>query len=130
MCQDAECIMVGTVMMLYFLRGKVRIGKNRGKRLGFPTINLRLTQKIPEGIYASETKIDGEIYKSVSFIGAARTFGETEVLAETYIINFDADIYGNWVSIRFLRKIRDNIKFQSEAKLVARIKKDIREAWS
>jgi riboflavin kinase/FMN adenylyltransferase len=114
--------------MTYLFWGKVIRGKNRGKSLGFPTINLRLSQSIPEGIYVSRTKFEGRIFKSVSFIGAARTFGETEILAESYIFDFSSDIYGKWVSVKLLKKIRDNQKFASEKELIERVELDKCEA--
>jgi riboflavin kinase/FMN adenylyltransferase len=116
--------------MNILIRGKVMRGAQRGKQLGFPTINLRLHRKIAEGIYVSKTKLGGRIFESVSFVGAAKTFGETRVFVETYILDFDRDIYGKWVSVRFLKRIRGNEKFESKAALIRRIRKDVEEAIS
>lgn len=113
---------------MYLFWGKVIHGKKRGARLGFPTVNLRLHQVIPEGVYVSKTKFDKKWYKSVSFVGAAKTFGAVEVFGETYIFDFNREIYGKWLSIRLLKKLRGNEKFQSEKQLIARIKNDIKEA--
>jgi riboflavin kinase/FMN adenylyltransferase len=113
---------------MYLFWGKVIQGKKRGKNLGFPTVNLRLHKKIPDGVYVSKTKIDNKWHKSVSFIGAAKTFGAVEVFGETHILDFNRDLYRKWLSIKLLKKIRGSEKFQSETKLVAKIKKDIQEA--
>ncbi len=116
--------------MFYLIRGKVLQGKKRGKSLGFPTINLRLHKQFPEGIYVSVTRFEGRKFKSVSFVGAARTFGETDILFETYIFDFNRDIYGEWVSVKFLKKIRGNeeFDFDSEKALIERMNKDMQVA--
>lgn len=113
---------------MYLFWGKVIHGKKRGKSLGFPTVNLRLHKKIPEGVYISKTKIDNKWHKSVSFIGATKTFGAVEVFGETCIFDFSRNLYGKWLTVKLLKKIRSSEKFQSETKLIATIKKDIQEA--
>lgn len=114
--------------MQYAIWGKVIRGKNRGKKLGIPTVNLRLHKNIPEGIYVSTTTVGKKLFKSVSFVGAAKTFREKEIYLETYVFDFNQDIYGRWVSVRLLKKIRDNQKFTSVKELVTRIEKDKLEA--
>ncbi|MBU1031433.1 riboflavin kinase [Patescibacteria group bacterium] len=108
--------------------GKVREHNKRGKRLGFPTANVNLWKKIPEGIYISQTKLQNKIYPSLTFIGIAKTFNETKTLAETYILDFQKNIYNKWISVKLLKKIRDNKKFNSAKELVVRMKKDEQEA--
>ena len=115
------------IIMLYRYWGKVIKGKSRGKELGFRTANTRLHQTIPEGIYISTCKIEGERYRSVSFVGAAKTFSETKVFAETYIFDFDMNIYGQWISVQLLKKIRGNKKFASKEELIKQIKLDVDE---
>lgn len=109
---------------LYLFWGKVVRGKGRGKPMGFPTINIRLHSKIPEGVYVSETKIKNTVYKSVSFVGAAKTFGEKDVFGETFVFDFKMDIYGEWVSVSLLKKLRENKKFSSEQELVKQMERD------
>lgn len=104
--------------------GKVRAGKKRGRILGFPTANVRLRKKIPEGIYIAKTKIDSVWYPSLTFIGEAKTFHEDTYQAETFILSFHKNIYDKWISTRLLKKIRENKKFSSENQLVAEMKKD------
>lgn len=113
---------------LYTIWGKVIRGKNRGKKLGFPTVNIRLHKKIPEGVYISETKIGKEVFKSVSFIGAAKTFNEKKIYGESYIFNFNRGLYDVWISIKLLKKLRSNKKFASASELIEQIKKDKSEA--
>lgn len=104
--------------------GKVRKHNQRGKTLGFPTANVDLHKKIPEGIYISKTKIQEKIYFSLTFIGKAKTFDEEKFLAETYILDFNQNIYDRWISVELLKKIRDNQKFASAKELINQMKKD------
>lgn len=113
---------------MYKFWGKVRAGQSRGKELGFPTANVNLHQKIPEGIYLSFCNILGTDYPSITFIGRAKTFQEKKYQSETYILNFDKNIYNNWISVRLLKKIRANKKFDSKKKLVRQMKKDWKAA--
>ena len=108
--------------------GKVRTYNKRGKDLCFPTANVNLSKDIPEGIYISKTKVGGIVYKSLTFIGAAKTFGETRFHSETFILDFKKDIYKSWISVELLKKIRGNKKFDSATDLVAQMKKDEKEA--
>lgn len=109
---------------MYKIWGKVRKHNQRGKKLGFPTANVNLKQNIPEGIYVSKTKVSGKIYKSITFIGTAKTFNETSYHAEDYILDFDKNIYGKWISVELLKKIRENKKFNSAGELVEQMKSD------
>lgn len=109
---------------MYRFWGKVRKNKQRGKKLGFPTANINLTKNIPEGIYVSYAKIGIFIYPALTFIGTAKTFNEKTFHAETYILDFKQDIYGKWISVNLLRKIRDNKKFDSAEELIKQMKKD------
>lgn len=96
-------------------RGKVKKGFQKGKSLGFPTANIKLKKDIEEGIYISHTTIKKIKYFSLTFIGE---------MAETYILDFNEDLYGKWISVRLLKKIRKNKKFKSEKDLVLQMKLD------
>jgi len=110
---------------LYLIRGKVRSGAKRGKSLGFPTANILLHQKIPEGIYASIVTIKEKAYYAATFIGGAKTFDEKVAKCESYILDFKQEIYGEWISVKLLKKLRNNKKFSSVKLLIKQIKKDI-----
>lgn len=111
------------------LRGKVIHGQKRGKSLGYPTINLRQHKYYEEGIYRSRTSINKQLYKSITFIGIAKTFNAKKSYIETYILDFNNQIYGQFATIKLLSKIRDNQKFNSAEELINQIKKDVLEAW-
>lgn len=108
--------------------GKVRKHNQRGRKLGFSTANINLTQKIPDGIYISKTKIENNFYPSLTFIGIAKTFEEKKFHAETYILDFDKNIYGKWISVELIKKIRENMKFNTPEELIEQMKKDETEA--
>jgi len=112
----------------YLFWGKVKKGKGRGKDLGFPTANIALHKEISEGVYVSQTKVKGTWHPSLTFIGAAKTFGEKEVQAETYLLSFNTSIYGNTISIKLLKKLRGNKKFSTGSELVKQMKEDEKEA--
>lgn len=117
--------LVKSFKTLFLFWGKVRKGKNRGKNLGFPTANMNLSKNIPEGIYVSLTKVNGSVYPSVTFVGRSITFNEYWYHAECFLFSFNKNIYNRWISVRLLKKIRNNKKFNSQSKLVTEMKKDV-----
>jgi riboflavin kinase/FMN adenylyltransferase len=110
----------------YEIAGVVIKGENRGKGLGFPTINIDSGELMrpASGVYAVRVKIGDAIYNGVANIGTKPTFvGKTEEL-EVHIFDFDEDVYGRNVEIEFIQYIRAEEKFQSVESLVAQIAKD------
>jgi riboflavin kinase/FMN adenylyltransferase len=110
------------------LPGIVVGGQKRGKSLGFPTINFKVTPNTPEGIYVSRIEIEGKLYNALTFIGSAKTYNETIYQSETYVFDFDRDIYGEEVLVTLLKKLRDNEKFVSEEKLIEQMEEDKKKA--
>lgn len=105
--------------------GIVQKGDKRGRLLGYPTVNLRLHKNIPDGIYIAIVKVNEKIYQSATFIGTAEMFGKKEKKAESYILNFNKDIYNKWITVTLLKKIRDSKKFGSIEALKKQIKQDV-----
>lgn len=110
---------------MYTYWGKVKKGAQRGKDLGFPTANISLHKKIPEGIYVSEVFVQGKKYHAATFIGSAETFNEKDYKSESFLLDFSGNLYGKWISVRLLKKLRDNKKFTSSESLISQMKKDI-----
>src|SRR4051812_3091332 len=98
---------------LFTIEGVVRKGQQRGKALGFPTANIACPETIPSGIYLAVTTYDGKLYPSLTFIGDAKTFKETVFQSETYLLDFDQNLYGKQIQISLLKKIRENQQFPS-----------------
>lgn len=109
----------------YLVWGKVIAGSKRGKNFGFPTANISLHKQIPDGVYIAEVKINHEMHSALTFVGAAKTFGEKKKKVESYIFNFNKNIYNRWITVSLLKKIRGNIRFNSEKELTEQIKKDL-----
>ena len=120
-------VILNGMNILYKISGTVTMGDQWGKVFGFPTANIPLHKKIPEGIYASMVKINGKEYYAASFVGAARTFHRTDSNVESYIFDFNKNIYGKWITIHLLKKIRDNKQFDTVDELIAQMKKDVEE---
>ncbi len=117
----------------YRVTSKVVAGKNLGNKLGFPTINFvpEKNRIIPQnGVYITQTIIKDKTYKSITNIGHAPTAGIRQLCIETHILSFDADIYGKQVEVKFLKKIRNEKRFENLKELSDQIAKDIEIAES
>ena len=102
-----------------------------GRKLGFPTANITgfKKQELPsEGVYATASELDGTVYPSVTSIGFNPTFGGKELTVETHIIGFDGDCRGKQLTVRFIKKLRGMIRFDSAKELSDRIALDAEEA--
>ena len=111
----------------YGVEGVIIRGNRRGHTIGFPTANLKPHNRvIPRyGVYATATLIGGIWRKSITNIGVRPTFeNEAEPSIETYIFDFDGDLYGDALRVRFLHRIRDERKFSGIDELKAQIEKD------
>lgn len=110
----------------------VVIGGNRlGRTLDAPTINQALPEwfvKPRFGVYATRTTVEGKVYASVSNVGVKPTLGSDQVLAETYILGYEGDLYGHNVLVEFLDFIRPEVKFDSIDALREQIHRDARQA--
>ena len=101
----------------YGLKGAVVAGNRMGRTIGFPTANMQLYEPLKlvpgNGVYAVEVQVLGGTYKGMCNIGMRPTVGGTARTIETHILDFDEDIYGLPMEIRFSRRIRDERKFPS-----------------
>lgn len=112
----------------YTLSGIVVAGKKMGHQLGFPTANVSVESEklIPcEGIYAVDVFIENALYRGMLNIGYSPTVSNEQILGiEVHIFNFNKDIYGGEISISFLKRIRDEVKFESKEALMIQLQKD------
>lgn len=111
------------------LLGTTVHGAGRGHDLGFPTANLDLLHETvpPPGIYACMAIVHGREYVAVTNIGACPTFDPPKPpdTVEVHILDFDLAIRGEQVEVRFLRLLRDELKFDTPEALVRQIELDI-----
>ncbi len=108
--------------------GQVIHGDSRGKTLGFPTANLAITKDrlVPgNGIYACWLTVDDKRYMAATNIGTRPTFGNNERIIETFILDFDQDIYGNSIKIEFIQRLRDEVLFQTTQALIDQMNIDV-----
>lgn len=116
----------------FHLEGVVVKGEGRGKKIGFPTANIQVSQDLlvpHKGVYVTKTIYNGMTYKSVTNIGNNPTFKDGHQLhIETNLFDFDTDIYGENLDIQFLHKIRDEKKFPTVNDLINQIKADVEVA--
>ena len=101
----------------YTLTGAVVAGNRLGRTIGFPTANMQLYEPLKlvpgNGVYSVEAEVLGVRYKGMCNIGVRPTVNGTGRTIETHILDFDQDIYGLPLTLRFLRRIRDERKFGS-----------------
>lgn len=114
----------------FYLEGIVEKGFQRGSQIGIPTINLKTQQEcLPQsGVYATWTQIGKKIFKSVTNVGSNPTFGNQSLSVETHVLHFNKRIYGKSVSVLFVKKLRDEIKFAHADDLKKQISRDIKLA--
>lgn len=101
--------------------GRVIKGKGKGRRLGFPTVNLELHEKIESGVYAGLVNIDNRKYKAGIFVSPDKKF------IEAHLIGFSGDLYGIEIEIEIREKVREIMKFGSDEELEEQIKSDIKK---
>ena len=110
------------------IKGRVVHGKKLGRQLGFPTANLNINRlRAPlSGVYAVLVKTESEIFEGAANIGTRPTIGNLDrPLLEVHIFNFKRDIYGSFLRVEFLHKIRDELKFSDLGSLATRIRQDM-----
>jgi len=111
----------------YGVEGVIIRGNRRGHTIGFPTANLKPHNRvIPKyGVYATATLIQGKWRRSITNIGVRPTFeNDADPSIETYVFDFDRDLYGDVLRVRFLHRLRDERKFNGIDELKAQIEKD------
>ena len=112
----------------FFVSGEVLHGRRIGRTLGMPTTNLvPTTKKIlpPNGVYLSRTRIGDRVYGGVTNIGYKPTIGESFRGVETYIFNFDGDLYGENIEVELWKYKRPEMKFASVDALQEQMEADI-----
>ena len=115
----------------YFLNSIVIHGEHRGRNLGTPTINLKISKYklLPmEGVYFSFTFYNKKRYNSITSISNNPTFKNKEISFETYIFNFDEEIYRKEVKVELLNFLRKPEKFKNLKELITQIEKDKEKA--
>lgn len=111
----------------YRLRGQVVEGAKRGRTIGFPTLNVAgITTLVPShGVYAGNVYLaDGQHAAAIN-IGPNPTFGEQADKIEAHVIDWSGDLYGQWIELELLDRVRGVRKFGSAEELITQIKLDV-----
>lgn len=110
--ENANC-MLGRI---YMLEGEVVHGRQIGRKIGFPTANMKYDTNmiIPkDGVYYTNVCVNNKVYRGITSIGFNPTVNGEKMTIETNILDFNKDIYGQNIKVYFVKKIRDNKKFDS-----------------
>ena len=120
----------------YRMSGRVAHGEKLGRELGYPTANIHLHRHASpvQGIFVVEV-FGLDVYgnypqplQGVASIGTRPTVNETRTLLEVYLFDFNEDIYGRHIQVSFLKKLRDEEKFDSLDELIQQIQLDVEQA--
>jgi riboflavin kinase/FMN adenylyltransferase len=119
----------------YFLDGRVCEGARLGRKLGFPTLNLRILNEIvpATGVYVTASYVPslGHVLPSVTNIGVRPTVSQDQhESVETYVLDVDRDMYGEEVRLYFLYRVRGERKFESVTELTEQIGHDVAQVRS
>ncbi|HEY9062389.1 MAG TPA: bifunctional riboflavin kinase/FAD synthetase [Pseudobacteroides sp.] len=113
----------------FSISGTVKKGRRIGNTIGFPTANIAGPENIilpHTGVYITRTLIENSIYNSVTSVGVNPTFKENlPVSIETYIMDFNKDIYDKEIEVTFIKQLRNEKNFGSVDELVRQIKNDV-----
>lgn len=111
----------------YFMLGTVVHAHKRGSTFGFPTANMMPAQdklRLKDGVYITSLTVDDKTYFGGTNVGTKPTFDDGAYSVETYILDFDGDLYGKRVKLAFRKRIRDIVKFDSAEGLAAQLTED------
>ena len=112
----------------FALPGVVVGGVGRGRSLGFPTANLQPPEGLAvpkDGIYAAWAHTDRGPFMAATSIGTRPTFQETDRTVEAFILDFEGDLYGQQLTLEFVRRLRDEEKYESVGELQAQVDLDV-----
>lgn len=114
----------------HFISGPVVHGRERGRKIGFPTANIapRTECLPPDGVYATRLVLADGAYPSITNIGMRPTFAEPERTIEAHVFDFNRDIYDQGVKLEWIERIRPELKFESAQELGAQIARDLKRA--
>ncbi|MFK8069061.1 MAG: bifunctional riboflavin kinase/FAD synthetase, partial [Gammaproteobacteria bacterium] len=115
----------------YSISGRVAHGNKQGRELGFPTANieLRRMKTALHGIFIAQVKLDDQKSRpSVAYIGSKPTLGGARTLLEVHLFGYSGNLYGQYIKVEFLQKLRDDKRFDSVEILKDQISADAKAA--
>ncbi|MDA7438151.1 bifunctional riboflavin kinase/FAD synthetase [Candidatus Pseudothioglobus singularis] len=114
----------------FSISGKVAHGDKLGRTIGFPTANISIHRKLSPilGVYSVLVKLKSQTYNGVCNVGKRPTLGGKKTLLEVFIFDFNKEIYGEYATVIFKQKCREEKKFESFDELKKQIKKDVEKS--
>ena len=111
---------------MHIIEGVVIGGNQLGRKLGFPTANIALTDDcaIENGVYASKVYLNDKLYYAMTNVGVRPSVDGSKRLLETHLFDFEGVLYGSTLRVELVEKIRDEHKFSSVEALKDQISKD------
>jgi riboflavin kinase/FMN adenylyltransferase len=111
--------------------GPIVTGLGVGKKQTVPTVNLApVEEQLPRGgVYITQTRLGGTLHESVTNVGYKPTFGIHKLTVESFLLNFSGEIKETEMEVKYLYRVRDEIKFPDAAALKEQIQKDVRRAF-
>ena len=112
----------------YFMLGRVSHAHGRGGTFGFPTANIPFdsSRLAPApGVYATKVTVEGKVFLGGTNVGTKPTFGDEKPSVETFILDFDGDIYGKNIKLAFYQRLRGISDFGSAEGLAAQLERDV-----
>ena len=112
----------------YFMLGRVSHAHGRGGTFGFPTANIPFdsSRLAPApGVYATKVTVGGKVFLGGTNVGTKPTFGDEKPSIETFILDFDGDIYGKNIKLAFYQRLRGISDFGSAEGLAAQLERDV-----
>jgi riboflavin kinase/FMN adenylyltransferase len=109
------------------ISGEVIQGKQLGRTLGFPTANVRINEELlcPKvGVYYTNVVVEGKVYRAITNIGFNPTVKGEKLSFESYILEFNENVYGKVIDVYFINRIRDELKFDSLNQLIEQMTLD------
>lgn len=132
-----QCVAAGDVWLASRLLGRrhgydgrVVPGEGRGRVLGFPTANFAPAGLLlpGEGVYASAMSVDGRWHPAVTNVGRNPTFNASRLTVESFLLDYDGDLYDKSLRLEFVARLRGEIKFPGPDELIAQIGRDVEQA--
>ncbi len=110
--------------------GEVKGGAHRGTGMGYPTANIGLSPgtALAHGIYAVTVHVGSKTYDGAAYLGTRPTFDNGDAVLETFLLDFDGNLYGKTIELEFVGFVRADRKFDSVEALVAQMDKDVAKA--
>jgi riboflavin kinase/FMN adenylyltransferase len=112
----------------YRLSNVVVDGDKRGREIGFPTANLAPPERkvIPgHGVYAAYAWLRGHRLQAAVNVGVRPTFGQSDLVVEAYLLDFNVDCYGETMTLEFVERLRPELKFEEVSELVEQMSADV-----